>query len=82
MKTTNNVQKAATRFSTIFAGLILISFTVNAQHLSKNHSNEIAFALANNYSTAKTVAFDTYRNSSKEFEFYKETIEEKIELED
>jgi len=82
MKTINNVQKAATRFSAIFAGLILIGFTSNAQHLRKNHPDEILFALAYNHSTVKSVTFDTYRNSSKYFEFNLEPIEEEMELED
>ena len=87
MKTTNNVQKAATRLTAIITGVIFISFSVSAQHLRKahisnSHSNEVVYAFAGNYSTAKTVAISANVNSSKEFEFYKETIEEEMELED
>jgi len=82
MKTTNNVQKTATRLTAIITGIIFISFSVSAQHVRKeHHSNEVVFAFSGNYSANKPV-FDTHRNTSKPFEFYLETNEEEMELED
>jgi hypothetical protein len=63
MKTKNNVQKTALRFTAVILSFILISVTVSAQGLweellSSDHFKQIAFSLLENPSKIKNVVPD------------------------
>jgi hypothetical protein len=86
MKTKNNVQKTALRFTAVILSFILISVTVSAQGLwkellSSDHFKQIAFSLLENPSKIKNVVPDKELSFTANSFNYKEEVENPMELE-
>ena len=86
MKTTNKVQKAAIKFSTVIVSFVLISLTVGAQDIwegliTNYQSRETVFAFVENTKKYETIISDNNLSFSRYSDLIEESIEETLELE-
>lgn len=86
MKTRNNVQKAARKFTAVISSFILISLTVSAQNFWNElvpdyDYHETVLALANNAEVDNTSTSDKNFSSGDYLFFIEEAKEENLELE-